>query len=178
IELEEGEVGFQDYFVRRRHQVAVLGIRLAGVESAEAAPGVLDAIAEAELVIICPSNPLVSIGPVLATGGIGPALAARRETVAAVSPIVGGRAIKGPADRMLVELGHESSVVGVARMWAPYASLLAIDPVDAPLGALVSEAGMRPLVTPSVMHTPVDAAALARAVLSAMGGAGVAAGAS
>jgi LPPG:FO 2-phospho-L-lactate transferase len=161
------EVGFQEYFVGRRHEVPVRSVRLAGVERATAAPGVLDAIAGAERLVICPSNPVVSIGPVLATGGIGAAVAARRDLVVAISPIIAGRALKGPADRMLAELGHEASVVGVAGMWAPYAATLVIDEADGPLAAEVAAAGMRPVVVPTVMTGPAQAAALARIVLDA-----------
>jgi LPPG:FO 2-phospho-L-lactate transferase len=161
------EIGFQEYFVGRGHQVPVQEVRLAGVAAATAAPGVLDAIAAAACVVICPSNPIVSIGPVLATGGIGPAVAARRDRVVAVSPIIAGRALKGPADRMLSELGHQASVVGVARLWSPYASTLVIDEADASLAPEVAAAGMRPLVTSTVMSGPPEAAALARTVLDA-----------
>ncbi len=164
---EAHEVGFQEYFVGRSHDVPVGAIRLAGVETAAAAPGVLDAIAAAECIVICPSNPMVSIGPVLATGGIAAAVAARRARVVAVSPIVAGRALKGPADRMLAELGHEASVVGVARLWSPYAATLVIDEADALLAEAVAAAGMRPLVAPTVMTGPAEAAALARTVLDA-----------
>jgi LPPG:FO 2-phospho-L-lactate transferase len=110
------EIGFQDYFVGRHHDVAVTEVRLAGIESASAGPDVLDCIDQADRIVICPSNPIVSIGPVLATGGIGAAVANRRDFTVAVSPIIAGKALKGPADRMLAELGHEASVVGVARM--------------------------------------------------------------
>ena len=161
------EIGFQEYFVGLRHDVPVHAIRLAGAEAAGAAPGVLDAIAGADRLVICPSNPIVSIGPVLATGGIGAAVAARRDRVVAVSPIIAGKALKGPADRMLAELGHEASVVGVARLWAPYAATLVIDEADEPLAAGVAAAGMRPVVAPTVMTGPVEAAALARTVLDA-----------
>lgn len=161
----ESEIGFQEYFVGRRHDVPVKSIRLAGVETASAAPGVLDAIAEASLLVICPSNPIVSIGPVLATGGIGDAVSARREACVAVSPIIAGRALKGPADRMLEELGREASVVGVARVWAPYASTLVIDEADSHLADGVESAGMRVVVTPTVMTGPSEAAALARVVV-------------
>jgi LPPG:FO 2-phospho-L-lactate transferase len=163
------EVGFQEYFVGRRHDVPVRAIRLAGVEAAPAAPGVLDAIAGAERLVICPSNPMVSIGPVLQTGGIGAAVARRRERVVAVSPIVAGKALKGPADRMLTELGQESSVVGVARLWAPYGATLVIDDADAARAGEVAAAGMRPVVAPTVMTGPREAAALARTVLAAAG---------
>ncbi len=115
---DEGEIGFQDYFVRRVHAVAVRGVRFRGAETARPAPGVVDALHAAELVVICPSNPIVSIGPVLAVPGVREAVAARREHVVAVSPIVAGAALKGPADRLLRELGHEASVVGVARIYA------------------------------------------------------------
>lgn len=165
VVVAEGEIGFQEYFVGRRHEVPVSGVRLAGVEEASAAPGVLEAIAEADVLVICPSNPIVSIGPVLATGGIGEAVAAEREKCVAVSPIVAGRALKGPADRMLEELGHEASVVGVARMWAPYASTLVVDEADSHLAGAVEDAGMRAVVTPTVMTGPSEAAALARVVL-------------
>jgi LPPG:FO 2-phospho-L-lactate transferase len=169
---EEKEVGFQEYFVGRHHDIPVRAIRLAGVEQARPAPGVIEAIGAAEQIVICPSNPVVSIGPVLATGGIGEAVAARRDQVAAVSPIIAGRALKGPADRMLAELGHDSSVVGVARMWAPYASVLVIDDADAERADEVAAAGMRPVVAPTIMTGPEEAAALARVVLGMGAGQG------
>ncbi len=165
VAIAEGEIGFQEYFVGRRHEVPVTAVRLAGVEKAEAAPGVLEAIAGADLVVICPSNPIVSIGPVLATGGIGEAVTDARGKCVAVSPIVAGRALKGPADRMLEELGHEPSVVGVARLWARYASTLVIDEADSDLAGDVEDAGMRAVVAPTVMTGPSEAAALARVVL-------------
>ena len=162
----EGEVGFQEYFVGRRHAVPVSAVRFAGAESAEPAPGVLDAVAAAERVVVCPSNPIVSIGPVLAVPGLLEAVAARREDVVAVSPIVAGAALKGPADRMLTELGHESSVVGVARLYADIASFLVIDESDEQFVQSVEAEGMRCVVAPTVMRTVEDAAALARTVLS------------
>lgn len=163
----EGEIAFQDYFVRRRHEVAIHAVRFEGAEAAKPAPAVLDAIAAAERVVICPSNPIVSIGPVLAVPGIADAVAARRAECVAVSPIVAGAALKGPADRMLTELGHEASVVGVARLYAPYASTLVIDEADADLAAAVEAEGVRAVVTATVMTGPAEAAALARAVLGA-----------
>ena len=164
------EIGFQDYFVGRRHSVPVDSVRFEGAEAATAAPGVLDAIATADTVVVCPSNPVVSIGPVLAVPGIRDALVARRERTVAVSPIVGGRALKGPADRMLAELGHEASVVGVARLYAALASVLVVDEADADLAPAVEREGMRCVVTKTVMHGVAEAAALARAVLDAPGG--------
>ena len=167
VTVEDGEVGFQDYFVRMRHAVPVRAVRFVGVESARPAPGVLQALAAAERVVICPSNPVVSIGPVLAVPGIAEALSRRRDDVVAVSPIVAGAAVKGPADRLLRELGHEASVVGVARLYAPFAASLVIDEADAELAPAVEATGMRCLVTPTVMRGPAEAAALAKAILEA-----------
>jgi LPPG:FO 2-phospho-L-lactate transferase len=121
----------------------------------------------AECIVIAPSNPIVSIGPIRALAEVDPALAARRSSVVAISPIIGGAALKGPADRMLNELGHESSVVGVARLYAPVAATLVIDPVDAHLARAVEDAGMRAVITPSVMSSPEVGAELARVSLLA-----------
>ena len=163
------DIAFQEYFVGRRHSVEVAGVQFRGVDEAVAAPGVIEAIEEADAVVICPSNPIVSIGPVLGTPGIAAAVSARREKSVAVSPIVAGRALKGPADRMLAELGYEPSVVGVARMWSPYASSLVIDEADAALSPEVEATGMRAVVAPTVMHGAAEAKALADTVLAAVG---------
>ncbi|HEY8547274.1 MAG TPA: 2-phospho-L-lactate transferase [Acidimicrobiales bacterium] len=161
------EVAFQEYFVRRQHSVPVRGVRFAGAESARPAPGVLEAIAAADRVVIAPSNPLVSIDPVLAVPGVRDAVAARRDRVVAVSPIVGGRALKGPADRMLVELGHEASVLGVARHYAELAGTLVVDRADADLAPEVEAAvpGMRCVVTETVMRDPAVAADLCSTIV-------------
>jgi LPPG:FO 2-phospho-L-lactate transferase len=161
------DVSFQDYFVRRRHAVAVRSVRFAGAIDARPAPGVLEAIAAAELVVACPSNPIVSIGPLLAVPGVHEALVARRHEVVAVSPIVAGAALKGPADRLLTELGHESSVVGVARLYAPWAGTLVIDEADAALADAVEAEGVRCVVAPTVMSSPAVAASLCETVLGA-----------
>jgi LPPG:FO 2-phospho-L-lactate transferase len=161
-----GEIGFQDYFVARRHAVAASAVRFAGVEAARPGPGVLAALAEAERIVICPSNPIVSVGPVLAVPGVRAAVAARREDVVAVSPIIAGAALKGPADRLLRELGHESSVVGVARLYADVAGTLVIDAADAELAAAVEAEGVRCVVAPTVMSSASAAAELARVVVS------------
>lgn len=160
------EIGFQDYFVGHQHSVPVESVRFAGAETATPAPGVLEAIEHAERVVICPSNPIVSIGPLLAVPGVRAAVEARREAAVAVSPIVAGAALKGPADRMLTELGHEATVVGVARLYAPLASTLVIDEADAALADQVEAAGMRCLVTDTIMRGPAEAAALAKVVLA------------
>jgi LPPG:FO 2-phospho-L-lactate transferase len=168
VTLADGStVGFQDYFVRLRHDVPVTAVNFLGAETARPAPGVLEAIAEAEAVVIAPSNPIVSIGPLLAVPGVREALERRRESTVAVSPIIGGAALKGPADRMLTELGHDASVVGVARLYAELASTLVLDEVDRDLASAVADAGIRPLVTPTIMSSPDVAAALARTALEA-----------
>jgi LPPG:FO 2-phospho-L-lactate transferase len=171
VQVEGGaEIGFQEYFVERGHQVAVEALRFDGAGDARPAPGVLEAIEVADNVVIAPSNPLVSIAPVLAVEAVGEAVAARRDQTVAVSPIVAGKAIKGPAARLLAELGHEVSVTGVARLWAPYAATLVIDEADDALSGAVEDEGIRCVVAPTVMHGPPEAAALARTVLGAGAG--------
>jgi LPPG:FO 2-phospho-L-lactate transferase len=160
------EIGFQEWFVGRRHGVAVESVRFEGAEEAEPAPGVLAAVAAADRVVICPSNPVVSIGPLLAVPGVADAVRARRPDVVAVSPIVAGAALRGPADRLMADLGHEASVVGVARLYAPYAACLVVDEADAGLAAAVEAEGVRCVVAPTVMAGPERAAALARVVLA------------
>lgn len=168
IELTDGRtVTFQEYFVALRHGVPVRRLEFEGAPAARLQPLAAHALDEAEVVVISPSNPLVSIGPLRAIDGVDARLHDRRDRVVAVSPIVGGAALKGPADRMLVELGHEPSVVGVARLYADIAGALVIDPVDAHLADDVERAGMRAVVVPSIMSTPEVSAALARATLAA-----------
>ena len=161
------EVDFQDYFVRLRHEVPVSGVRFEGAAAARPAPGVLESIAAADTVVVCPSNPVVSIGPLLAVPGVRAALAARRSRVVAVSPIVAGAALKGPADRLMAELGTEASVAGVARLYAPWVGTLVVDEVDAARAPEVEAEGVRCIVTPTVMSSPQRAAELARVVLDA-----------
>jgi LPPG:FO 2-phospho-L-lactate transferase len=163
------EVGFQDYFVRLRHDVPVRGVRFEGAATARPAPGVMESLGEAEAVLVCPSNPVVSIGPVLAVPGVREALMARRDRVVAVSPIVAGAALKGPADRLMAELGTEPSVVGVARLYAPWVGTLVVDVADASHAAAVEAEGLRCVVTPTVMSSPERAQDLARAVVDAAG---------
>jgi LPPG:FO 2-phospho-L-lactate transferase len=164
---DEGEIGFQEYFVGRQHAVTVESVRFDGVERCTPAPGVLDAVTDAEVVVIAPSNPIVSIGPVLAVPGLRDAVAARRADVVAVSPIIAGAALKGPADAMLAALGHESSAVGIARIYAELAGTLVIDEADADLADAVEAEGVRCVVAPTIMSSPERAAALGRTVLEA-----------
>ncbi len=169
VTLADGdEVGFQEYFVGLRHDVPVSGIRFDGADDALPGPGVLEAITAAEAVVVAPSNPLVSIAPILAVPGVRDAVAARRGSAVAVSPIVGGSALKGPADRMLAEMGHESSVVGVARLYRDLVATLVIDRVDADLADEVEAEGVRCVVTDTVMRTTDVAVALAKTAIEAV----------
>ncbi len=159
------EVGFQEYFVRLGHSVAVESVRFDGAQESLPGPGVLDALADADVVVIAPSNPIVSIGPLLAVPGIAEALRSRRADTVAVSPIVAGVALKGPADRLMRELGHEASVVGVARIYRDLAATLVVDAADAGLADAVEAEGMACVVTDTIMSSPEVAADLSRRIL-------------
>ncbi|MCY3947815.1 MAG: 2-phospho-L-lactate transferase [Acidimicrobiaceae bacterium] len=163
------EIDFQEYFVAHRHGIAVRSVRFAGIEGAKPAPGVLDALSSAGTVVVAPSNPFVSIGPVIDVPQVRETLRGRRGSVIAVSPIVGGASIKGPAGAMMRELGHEPSVVGVAQLYAEFAGTLVIDHADAELAPAVAQAGMTPVVTDTIMADPDRAAGLARATLEGVG---------
>jgi LPPG:FO 2-phospho-L-lactate transferase len=162
----EGELAFQEYFVGRRHDIDVTSVRFEGIETAAAAPGVLESIAGADTIVICPSNPIVSIGPVLEVAGVRDALADRCDSVIAVSPIVGGAALKGPADRMLRGLGLESSALGVARWYHDVVGTLVIDTFDAALAPDIEALGMRCIVTNTIMTNPDVAAELSTTILA------------
>lgn len=168
VTTDAGELSFQDYFVRRRWQDEVRSIRFQGAEEAQPAPGVIEAIVEAERVIIAPSNPLVSIGPILAVAGVRQALRDTPAAVGAVSPIVGGRALKGPADRMLASLGHETSAAGVARLYADFLDVLVLDREDSALASEVEASGVRPVVADTIMRDAASRRALAEATLQAL----------
>ncbi len=166
VETPAGTFAFQDYFVRRHQQDDVLSIRIAGIEQAEPTAAALDAIARADLVVIAPSNPIVSIGPVLDVPGVREALGRSRATKIAVSPIIGGQALKGPADKMLKTLGHESSALGVARIYAGLIDGFVIDQVDAGLAPEIEALGMRVTALQSIMGDAVDRERFAREVLA------------
>lgn len=169
IRTDEGLLEFQDYFVRRRAEARVREVVFEGADSAKPAPGVIEAIRGASLVVLAPSNPLVSIGPLLAVAGVREALRGTAAKVAAISPIVGGRTIKGPADRMLRDLGMEASPVTIAKLYADFLDLLVIDEADAALKAHIESLGLDVAVTDTIMATMERKAALARAVLEAAG---------
>lgn len=164
----DGELAFQEYFVREQHGVPVTGVRFDGADVAVPAPGVLAAIETADAVVIAPSNPIVSIGPLLAVPGVRDAVADRRGSTVAVSPIVGGKALKGPADRLLTELGHESSALGIARLYRDLASVLVVDEQDADLAPDIEALGMRCVVTPTIMSRPGVTESLAREVVGSV----------
>ncbi len=170
LNTDVGTLGFQEYFVGHQHGVEVSGVHFEGVLSSRPAPGVIEAIMAAEAIVVCPSNPLVSIGPVLAVPGIREALVARRDVCVAVSPIVDGAAVKGPADRMMRELGHDPSVMGVARLYVPFVSTLVIDEADRLRADEVRSTGVKVTVTDTIMSKPGVGAQLARVVLDAASG--------
>ncbi len=166
---ETGErIGFQDYFVRHRHDVRVAGVTIEGAAEAVPSPAVRDAL-DADLVIIAPSNPIVSIEPLLAVGDVRSRLRDRSDPVVGISPIVGGAAVKGPAARLLNELGHDVSALGVSRLGADLLDVLVVDDADAGLARPIAATGVTPYVTDTIMATPERAANLARATLSAAG---------
>lgn len=173
IVTSAGEMHFEEYLVRRRAEDQVLGVRSVGAEQARPAPGVLEAIGAAEAVLIAPSNPIVSVGTILAVPGIRAALEATRAPVVAVSPIVGGAAIKGPAAPLMTALGFEVSARGVAACYRGLADALVIDTVDAALADDIRALGMRAVVTDTIMRGPAEKRALAEAALAAAAGATV-----
>ena len=169
VRTDDGWLEFQEYFVHRRQAPEVHEVRLAGVASARPSPEVVAALDAAEAIVVCPSNPIVSVGPILAVPGLRDAVAkvrARGVRVAAVSPIIGGRALKGPADRMLASLGHEASALGVARQYTGIADIFVLDRVDAALEPTIAELGLLTLVTDTIMADDAGRARLAGEILA------------
>jgi LPPG:FO 2-phospho-L-lactate transferase len=161
-------IPFQEYFVRARARGAVEAIELRGAEKAKPTAEALDAIKHAAAIVIAPSNPFVSIGPILALAGLRKALASVRNRVAAISPIVGGKTIKGPADKMMRGLGHEVSPLGIARLYRDIAGLMVIDVADHRYLEPIRALGMNAIATDTVMTTPDHAARLADVVTRAL----------
>ena len=168
IEVAEGALDFQTYFVRRHARDRVLGVRFEGREHARPAPGVLEAIRGAAGVIVCPSNPIISIGPILAVPGIREALRDCRAPVAAVTPIVAGRALKGPAAAMLESLGMRASAAQVAELYRDFVNAFVLDNRDAASIPVIEALGMRALATNTIMKGAREKKALARAALRAL----------
>jgi LPPG:FO 2-phospho-L-lactate transferase len=163
-----GRLAFQEYFVRHRHALTVSAVDIVGAASARVPASVVRALDDADMVIIAPSNPLVSIGPLVAMPALESALRRSRDRTIAVSPIVGGRALKGPADTMLADAGIEPSALGVARVYAQWASTIVVDHVDEGLSTAIESNGIRCVVTDTVMGSSDRAAALAATVVAAM----------
>jgi LPPG:FO 2-phospho-L-lactate transferase len=171
VRTADGWLEFQEYFVHRRQAPDVLELRFAGLDAARPTPEVASALADAEAIVIAPSNPLVSVGPILGVPGIREAIAVARSRgvpVAAVSPIIGGKALKGPADRMLTALGHEASALGVARLYADLVDVYVMDDVDATASPAVEALGLRTIVTDTIMTDDESRARLAGEVLAAL----------
>jgi LPPG:FO 2-phospho-L-lactate transferase len=166
VETAAGDLAFQDYFVRRRQQDEVTGLRFEGAERARPSAAGLAAIGEAGLVLIGPSNPLVSIGPILAIPGMRQALEAAPGTRIGVSGIVASKAIRGPADRMLASLGHEPTARGVAEMYRGLLDRFVVDEADAALVPAIQALGMEVTVLPTVMRSDHDRAQLARSLVA------------
>ncbi|WP_294084702.1 2-phospho-L-lactate transferase [Sphaerobacter sp.] len=166
VETPDGDLAFQDYFVRRRQADEVRGVRFEGIEAATMPDGVAAALREAAVVVLCPSNPIVSIGPILAIPGFRDLLREVAAPVVAVSPIVGGAALKGPADRMLASLGHEVSAAGVAALYRDFLNGIVIDQVDAALAGRIEEMGIAVHVTDTVMRDEAHRRALADETLA------------
>ena len=165
IESNEGALHFQEYLVQRRAEPIVRAIRFDGAESARPAPGVLEAIHDADRIVICPSNPLISIGPILAVPGIRDALRARKKDVISVCPIVAGKSLKGPSDKMLAQLGHGSSASSVAKLYADFTGVFILDPQDKSLRETIRDLGIDVAIIPTVMKTRAQKRKLARAIL-------------
>jgi LPPG:FO 2-phospho-L-lactate transferase len=162
-------IPFQEYFVKRRARGAVEAIELRGIEDAQPAEGVTAAITGAAAVILAPSNPFVSLGPILQLRGVREALRSVRARVAAISPIVGGRTIKGPADAMMRGLGHEVSPLGVARLYQDFIGTFVVDQIDRRYVESIQQLGLKAVSTDTIMSTPAKAARLADMVLSTIG---------
>ncbi|HEY1479520.1 MAG TPA: 2-phospho-L-lactate transferase [Gaiellales bacterium] len=165
IGTDAGELEFQQWLVGRRAADAVREVRFDGLP-ARPAPGVLDAIGEAEVIVLAPSNPFVSLDPILAVDGVREAVVAARERVVAISPIIAGKAVKGPLAGMLETLGPEPGAVGVARLLAPFAAAFLLDEADAALVPQVEALGMRAILAPSLMRDLETSRALAEAAIA------------
>lgn len=162
----EGELPFQEYFVRRRCEPVLRAIRFEGIERAEPSPLFRYALDRADMLVFCPSNPYVSIAPIVGVPGVREAIERFRGVRIAVSPIIGGQAVKGPAAKMLAELGEDVSCVGVARRFVGLGDVFVIDEVDAAAAPAIAALGWRPVTAPTLMHSEADKVELARRVLA------------
>ena len=165
VATPDRELSFQEYFVRERYRPAVCAVRFVGAERATPAPGVLDAISSAEAVVLAPSNPITSIGPILAVPGIREALCETQAPVAAISPIVGDAAVSGPAGALMASQDLPVSIAGVAKAYENFLDLLIVDLRDAEAAQALRQAGLQVHCAQTIMKTPEDKAALAATVL-------------
>ncbi len=160
-----GELSFQEYFVKHQHSVPIKSVEFRGASEASMAPGVLAAIEIADRIIVAPSNPIVSIGPLLALDGLQAALEQRRDDIVAVSPLVGGKALKGPADRLMRELGHRADAVGVAELYESWVGTMIVDEADRASLPELRSLGMNAEATRTIMSEPGAAELLAKVAL-------------
>ena len=165
VGTDGGWVHFEEYYVRRGFRDKVTGLEFRGAENARPAPGVTETLSEADLVIVAPSNPIVSIGTILAVRGIREALRRRDKLVVAISPIVGGSPLKGPADKLMSYRGVEVSPRGVAKLYEDFLDLLILDTVDEPLINDIASKGIEAIATNTIMKTTEDKVRLAEFVL-------------
>lgn len=167
VTTEIGSMHFQEYIVRRGGKDAVLGVKLVGAEAAEAAPGVIESILRSELIIVCPSNPIVSIGTILSVKGVREALRQSKARKVAISPIVAGAPIKGPADKLMRGLGLEVSAYSVACLYKDFLDTFVMDVADENERARVEKLGVRVITAKTIMKTLEDKVELARVVVKA-----------
>ena len=165
VETDEGIMSFEEYLVKHGMRPSVRSVFYEGADRARPAPGVVESIDEAEVVVVCPSNPVVSIGPILAVRGVREALRRTRARVVAVSPIVAGRPLKGPADKLMRAVGVEVSAYGVAEMYRDFLDVMVIDELDAELKPRIESLGVEVAVAPTIMRTLEDKVRLAKLVL-------------
>jgi LPPG:FO 2-phospho-L-lactate transferase len=166
LSTEEGELHLQEYLVKRRAEPVLHAVHFDGIEQATPAPGVSEALAEAAMIIIAPSNPLISIAPILAVPGMHRMISEARGLKVAVSPIVGGKSLKGPSDKMLAELGHVVSPVTVAQLYCDFLDVFVVDEQDADCMEEIEAMGLRCVAAPTVMKDLASKQALAAALLT------------
>ncbi len=169
VETDEGDLSFQEYFVKRQCQPVAKCVRFENAENAISSPGFSSALEAAASIVFCPSNPFLSIAPILAVPGVRNRIAGFKGTRLAVSPIVGDNALRGPAAKMLGEMGHEVSCLGVARQYRGLCDLFVIDQVDGHYTDAISDLGMRVELAPTVMNTDEDKVRLARHICELLG---------
>lgn len=162
----EGEISFQEYFVKRRWADEVKRVSFSGVKKSRPAPGVLDAIRKAAAVIVCPSNPVTSIGPILSVPGIKRALEASQAPKVAISPIIQGAAVSGPADKLMAAMGYEATAFGVAKAYADFLDIMMVAPEDRDLHGRIKALGVKTVVSPIRMDSLADKRRVAREVLA------------